>query len=175
MRQAVITVDTAARTLQLDDLTFACAIGKHGACPAADKREGDGKTPLGRWPLRGVLIRPDRVVLETAPAVPWRWIAPGDGWSDGSDDPVYNRPVRLPHGHSHERLWREDQAYDIIVVLGHNDVPPVPGMGSAIFFHIWVPGEDGAPKGTEGCVAIAPAAMRQLLPRLTPGMVMEIV
>lgn len=171
----MIRVDTSARMLSFGDWSAPCAIGKGGACPAADKREGDSKTPLGRWPLRGALIRPDRVKLDTAPAVPWRWIAPGDGWSDGSDDPAYNRPVRLPHGYSHERLWREDQAYDIIVVLGHNDGPPVPGMGSAIFFHIWVPGEDGTPKGTEGCVAIAPEAMRKLLPRLTPGMVMEIV
>jgi len=109
------------------------------------------------------------------PGLPWRWIAPQDGWSDDSADPAYNRPVRLPHGPSHERLWRNDQAYDAIVVLAHNDAPPVPGAGSAIFFHQWVPGEEGVPKATEGCVAIAPEAMRLLLPRLRPGMAMEIV
>src|SRR3546814_11481608 len=61
---------------------------------------------------------------------------------------------------SAESLQRDDEAYDIIIVLGHNDDPPVPGAGSAIFFHIWV---DGRP--TEGCVAIAPKEMRRILER----------
>lgn len=171
----MIRVDTRARTLRLGDDIMPCVIGKGGACTAAAKREGDGCTPTGQWPVRGALIRRDRVALAHAPLIPWRWIAPGDGWSDAPQDPAYNRPVRLPHPASHERLWRDDAAYDIIVVLGHNDRPPVPGMGSAIFFHIWVADADGAPKATEGCVAIAPDAMAALLPRITPGMMMEIV
>lgn len=171
----MIRVDADRLTLTLDAFTTPCVIGKGGFCSAADKREGDGATPLGSWPLRGVLLRPDRPAAAATPGLPWRWIRAQDGWSDDPADAAYNRPVRLPHGPSHERLWREDQAYDAIVVLAHNDAPPVPGAGSAIFFHQWVPGLDGAPKATEGCVAIAPDAMRALLPRLTPGMVMEIV
>ncbi|HEX7857396.1 MAG TPA: L,D-transpeptidase family protein [Sphingobium sp.] len=153
---------------------MACVIGKGGFLPADRKREGDGATPLGTWGLRGVLLRRDRVAGELAPALPWRWIGETDGWSDDPADAAYNRPVTLPYGPSHERLWREDQAYDVIVVLAHNDAPPVPGAGSAIFFHQWVPGEDGLPKPTEGCVAIAPETMRVLLPLLKPGMAMEI-
>lgn len=171
----MIRVDVGARTLHLGDLTVPCVIGKGGALPAAEKREGDGATPLGTWPLRAVLLRPDRVDAALAPALPWRWIRPGDGWSDDPADPAYNRPVALPHGPGHERLWRQDQAYDVIVVLAHNDAPPVPGRGSAIFFHQWVPDADGAPKATEGCVAISPASMRLLLPLLRPGMAMEIM
>ncbi len=59
-------------------------------------------------------------------------------------------------------------------MLGHNDAPPASGMGSAIFFHQWVIGVDGAPKATEGCVAVDPESMRAILPLLAPGMVMRI-
>lgn len=175
MSVGAFRVDAGARRLTLDDLSFDCVIGKGGIKPAGDKREGDGATPLGRWPLRAVLLRPDRPAAIVTPGLPWRWIGPMDGWSDDPADPAYNRPVRLPHGASHERLWRDDQAYDAIVLLGHNDAPPAPGMGSAIFFHQWTLDEKGQPKATEGCVAVAPEAMRALLPRLAPGMAMEIV
>jgi L,D-peptidoglycan transpeptidase YkuD (ErfK/YbiS/YcfS/YnhG family) len=170
-----IRVDTTSLKLTLDDLIFPCVIGKGGACPADAKREGDGATPLGTWRLRAALLRPDRMDGALTPTLPWRWIRPLDGWSDDPADPAYNRPVALPHLLSHERLWRDDQAYDVIVILAHNDTPPVPGQGSAIFFHQWVPGEDGLPKATEGCVAVAPEVMRALLPRLATDMVMEIV
>ncbi len=117
---------------------------------------------MGDWPVKGVLLRPGRIAPDPLPALPWRWIRPDDGWSDDPADPAYNRPVQLPRATSHERLAREDQAYDAIVLLGHNDAPPVPGMGSAIFFHQWVIGADGKPKATEGCVAVAPESMRAI-------------
>ena len=167
-------VDAAARLLHFNGETIPCAIGKSGVCTAADKREGDGCTPLGIWPIRGALLRPGRVKLVQTPHIPWRWTRDNDGWSDGADDPAYNRPVLLPRPFSHERLQREDAVYDIVIVLGHNDAPPVPGMGSAIFWHIWVPGNDGAPKPTEGCIASARADMDRILPLLEPGMTMEI-
>jgi L,D-peptidoglycan transpeptidase YkuD (ErfK/YbiS/YcfS/YnhG family) len=74
-----------------------------------------------------------------------------DGWCDDADDPRYNQPVTLPTAARHERLWREDGLYDIIVVLSHNETPAIPGHGSAIFLHVAAPGY--AP--TEGCVALA--------------------
>jgi len=171
---AAVRVDSAARTLSFDGRTIPCAIGKGGACAADAKREGDGRTPLGLWPVRFALLRPGRVTLERPPLIPWRWTRGEDGWSDNPADPAYNRPVTLPRRFSHERLQREDAAYDIVIVLGHNDAPPVPGMGSAIFWHIWVPDEDGAPKATEGCIAIAREEMDRILPELRPDMVMDI-
>lgn len=174
MNDAAVRVDTAARTLSFAGRTIPCAIGRSGACPADAKREGDGCTPLGIWPVRGVLLRPGRVTLPRPPLIPWRWTRACDGWSDDGTDPAYNRPVLLPRAFSHERLWRDDGAYDIIVVLGHNDAPPVPGSGSAIFWHLWNVGEDGAPKPTEGCIAIAREEMDRILPLIEPGMAMEI-
>ena len=164
-----IRVDTAAQRLSAFGQTIRCAIGRGGALPAAEKREGDGATPLGSWPLLGVLLRPDRIAPLPL-SLPWRWLRPTDGWSDGVDDPEYNRPVSHPHRFSAERLWREDPVYDVIVVLGHNSAPIVPNAGSAIFWHLNRP--DWKP--TEGCIAIERDAMLTLLPRLTSGMQMEI-
>jgi L,D-peptidoglycan transpeptidase YkuD (ErfK/YbiS/YcfS/YnhG family) len=149
---------------------FPCAIGRGGLVAAADKREGDGATPLGCWPLRGVLLRPGRVAVRDL-LLPWRWLRPDDGWCDACADPAYNRPVSHPYPASAERLWRDDARYDIIVVLGYNDAPPVPGLGSAIFWH--VASDDFRP--TEGCVAQARPGLQALLPRLRPGMALEIV
>jgi len=164
-----IRVDSAARMLTAPDGTaIPCAIGRSGACPADAKREGDGATPLGRWPIRAVLFRPGHAAPPPGLALPWRWIRAGDGWSDGPGDPEYNRPVRHPHSHSAERLIRDDGAYDVIVVLGHNDAPPVPGMGSAVFLHC----SEGRP--TAGCVAVDKEALLALLPQLEPGDVVEI-
>lgn len=131
-------------------LRFRCALGKGGVRPEADKREGDGATPLGRYPIRQILYRPDRLDM-AATSLPVQALTPQDGWCDDPADPAYNRFVSLPFAASHEKLWREDHVYDVIVVLGHNDDPPVPGLGSAIFMH--VAREDYS--GTEGCVALA--------------------
>ena len=164
-----LVADGKAGQLYAGERTIPCSIGKGGLVAAADKREGDGATPIGTWPIRGVLLRPDRVALPEGLRLPWRWIRPQDGWSDGADDPAYNRPVRHPHPYPAERLWRDDGLYDVIVVLGHNDAPAVPGAGSAIFWHCW---RDGAP--TEGCVAIARDALIGLLPEFAQGDAVEI-
>ena len=125
-----------------------CAIGPAGI--VADKREGDGATPSGCFALRRVLYRPDRLARPET-MLPATALAPEDGWCDDPADAAYNSPVRLPYSASHERLWRDDGIYDIIVILGHNDDPPVPGAGSAIFLH--VARDDYGP--TQGCIALA--------------------
>jgi L,D-peptidoglycan transpeptidase YkuD (ErfK/YbiS/YcfS/YnhG family) len=157
-----VEVDTAHRTLRYGSATIDCAIGRNGACPADDKREGDGRTPLGIWPIRAVLLRPDKA-LAPPRHLPWRWLRPSDGWSDDPADPAYNRPVRHPHPHSAERLWRDDGLYDAVLLLGHNDDPPRAGLGSAIFLHL----REG--DVTEGCVAVPRGTMQTLLAELTPG------
>ncbi len=139
-----------------------CALGRAGI--RRDKREGDGATPAGSFPLRRLLYRPDR---EAAPAcaLPLAAIAPGDGWCDDPRHPAYNRPVALPFAAGHERLWRDDGLYDLLLVTGHNDDPPVPGAGSAIFVHI----AGGGLAPTAGCVAFARADLLEILARLTPA------
>ncbi len=150
--------------MELPGLLARCALGPAGVIAGGAKREGDGASPAGLWPMRRVLWRPDRAAapatrLATAP------IGPDDGWCDAPDDPAYNRPVRLPHAASAERLWREDRIYDLVVILGYNDDPVVPGAGSAIFLHLARP--DYAP--TQGCVALAAADLTHLLGLARPG------
>lgn len=139
-----------------------CALGRGGV--RADKREGDGATPVGNFPLHRVLYRPDRLP-RPATGLLTQPIEPDQGWCDDPAHPAYNRPVRLPFAASHERLWREDGLYDVLVVIGHNDDPVVAGAGSAIFLH--VAKRDFGP--TEGCVALAPADLLRLLASCGPG------
>ena len=146
-----------------------CALGKGGVVAAEDKREGDGASPLGVWPLLRVLYRPDHgeAPRTTLPCAPLR---PNDGWCVAPGDPNYNRPVVHPYPASAERMWRDDRLYDIVVILGHNDDPVIPGTGSAIFLHC--AREDYGP--TEGCVALARADLEALLAAAKPGYAVEI-
>ena len=126
---------------------YRCAIGKGGR--RADKREGDGATPIGLLPLRRVLYRADRLVPPRG-SVPVAPIAPDDGWCDDQTQTDYNTQIRLPHPARHEELWRADAIYDVIGVLGWNEAPVVRGRGSAIFLHVARP--NFSP--TEGCIAL---------------------
>jgi L,D-peptidoglycan transpeptidase YkuD (ErfK/YbiS/YcfS/YnhG family) len=150
--------------LSYGNTKFRCSIGKGGTKPAQEKREGDGASPLGVWPIRRILWREDRGPKPQSgfEAIP---IQLQDGWCDASNDPYYNQPITHPYPASAEHLWREDGLYNVIVVLGHNDDPVVPAMGSAIFMHCAA--EDYRP--TEGCVALAEEDLRALLKLAKPG------
>jgi len=140
----------------------AAAVGRSGV--RADKREGDGATPAGTFPLVSVLYRPDRIAPPLS-QLPVRPLAPSDGWVDEPGDPNYNRPVSLPYPASAEQMWRQDGLYDALVVIGYNMAPVIPGAGSAIFLHVAAP--DFAP--TAGCVAVEKNVLLGLLPLLGPG------
>jgi len=127
---------------------YKCAIGKGGV--SKDKKENDGKTPVGCFPVRKILYRADRI-LKPESVFPTFEITPDDGWCNDPNDLNYNRQIKLPYKASYENLWREDNLYDIVVVLGYNDDPPVSGKGSAIFMHIARP--DYSP--TAGCIALS--------------------
>lgn len=144
------------------DRRWRCAIGRGGLAAVADKTEADGKTPIGRWPLRQVFYRADRVAAPVT-LLPVQPLQPSDGWCDAPADPRYNQFVQHPYPASAERLWRDDGVYDIIVVLGWNDAPVVPGKGSAIFLHCAQP--DFSP--TAGCVALTIDDLRLFLTEAT--------
>ncbi|WP_044829864.1 L,D-transpeptidase [Thalassospira sp. HJ] len=156
--QTVELSASADGILRVGDHEFRCALGKNGITDAETKTEGDGKSPAGRWQLRYVMYRADRRPCPRT-KLPVTTISFSDGWCDDPKHPYYNCPVRLPFDASHEKLYREDDVYNIIVVLGHNDDPPVPGKGSAIFMHIAKPDYSG----TEGCVALAEKDLETLL------------
>jgi len=146
-------------TARFDDLVVPCVLGRSGI--VVDKQEGDGGTPAGRFPFRRLLFRPDRRKAPTSPWFPPAPIRPNDGWCDDPAHALYNRPVRLPFTASHERMWREDALYDLVLVVGHNDDPPRAGAGSAIFVHLMH--ENETP--TEGCVAFRSEDLTAILGR----------
>ena len=125
-----------------------CAVGRGGI--HVEKKEGDGVSPVGCWPLRQVFYRADRIARPVT-SLPCTAIDPLDGWCDDPAHADYNRQVSLPFDAGHENLWLEDEVYDCIVVLGHNDDPVISGAGSAIFLHIARP--NYAP--TAGCAALS--------------------
>jgi len=128
------------------DKKYRCAIGKNGI--TNDKEEGDKKTPIGCFEIRKVLFRKDRIEkLQTN--LPTEEIQKNDGWCDDINDKNYNQQIKLPYNVGSEKLWRDDEVYDIVVVLGFNDNPPISGKGSAIFMHI--ARENYSP--TAGCIA----------------------
>jgi L,D-peptidoglycan transpeptidase YkuD (ErfK/YbiS/YcfS/YnhG family) len=143
-------------------LSFPCALGRSGR--RAGKREGDGATPIGRFALREVFYRGDRVARPRTP-LPVTALKVSDGWCDDPRDRNYNRRVRHPYSASAERLWRDDHLYDLVVVLGYNDGPRIKGRGSAIFMHVAAPGL----KPTQGCIALDRRHLIRLIARASRG------
>lgn len=142
--------------------TFRCALGRGGV--RREKAEGDGATPSGQFLLHRIMYRADRLPTPESGLV----MAPLEtdaGWCDDPSMAEYNQYVRLPFAGNHEKLWRDDALYDVIVVIGHNDAPRVRGKGSAIFMH--VASTDYGP--TEGCIALALEDLLEVLALCGPG------
>ena len=160
--------------LRLGHQIWPCALGRAGR--GYFKREGDGITPIGRWPIRQVLFRADRRQPMAHPPMPGiRLVRASDGWCDAAGDRNYNRHVRHPYGASAERLWRDDHLYDVIVVLGHNQRPRKQGGGSAIFLHVAEAKPDGTLKPTAGCVALRARDLQTVLHKISAGSHLRIV
>lgn len=137
------------RELTFQGKTYRCAVGKAGF--TSNKQEGDNATPIGRFALRECWFRPDKFDTPPATGLPVRPIHKDDVWCDDPKSSEYNLHQKEPFMASHEKLWREDGRYDLIVPMGYNDDPPIAGKGSAIFWHIAA--DDY--RGTEGCVALS--------------------
>jgi L,D-peptidoglycan transpeptidase YkuD (ErfK/YbiS/YcfS/YnhG family) len=147
-------------TLECRGRVFECRTGRGGI--RIKKVEGDGATPTGIFYLRNVLYRPDRV-RPFATDLPIVSLTPIDGWCDDPTDPAYNTMIKLPYPASHEVLWRKDHVYDIIIVVGYNDSPPIAPKGSAIFIHMM--NENQTP--TDGCIALSRGDLIELLGELS--------
>jgi L,D-peptidoglycan transpeptidase YkuD (ErfK/YbiS/YcfS/YnhG family) len=137
------------------------ALGRTGI--RADKREGDGATPAGRFRPRRLWWRADRGPRPRSP-LPIRRIRSDDAWSEDPRERGYNRPFRLGPADAGDRLWRSDHLYDLIVEIDHNTRPRVAGRGSAVFLHVARSGL----ASTAGCVAMTAGRLRWLVARLGP-------
>lgn len=162
-----MNIIVTGNTLEFADKKYMCAVGKNGF--VANKKEGDLCTPIGTFPLRKVYYRADKLG-SVATALPTQITQPDDGWCDAPNNQQYNKPVKLPFAASHEKMWRDDDLYDAVLVLGHNDSPPVAGAGSAIFMHVAKPNYEG----TEGCIALKKDDLLELLAAIAPDTQIEL-
>ena len=142
-------------------MVIPCALG--AGSTTHTKREGDGATPLGtHYAVKG-FYRADKM-RHPKTSIPMARLRPSDGWCDEPGHRRYNRKVTLPFAARHERMWRDDHLYDIVLDLGWNMQPRVHGRGSAIFLHC--ARDNFGP--TEGCIAIPRHMAKRLLAVLSP-------
>jgi len=141
--------------------TWRVALGRGGIL--ADKREGDGATPRGRFRLVRLWWNPERG-LRPVTRLPMRRIEPDDAWCEDPADRRYNRPIKLTADGAGDRLRRQDHLYDLIIEISHNARPRMARRGSAVFIHVARPGL--AP--TAGCVAMPKPHLCRLLNRVGP-------
>ena len=133
-------------TLLFDDFIFRCVVGKKGI--SEKKREGDFCTPKGSFKLQTVYYRHDRIKnIETKLNI--KRIQPSMGWCNDPLNKKYNSLIKVNKKKKHEKLYRKDNKYDILVVIDYNLRKPIPFRGSAIFIHL-----TKNFKGTAGCVAL---------------------
>jgi len=137
-------------------------IGRNGFAPAGEKREGDGRTPSGIFPLKLVFGYEEK----SRTRMPYRQARDEDLWVDDPESPDYNRWVAKggTTAASFEKLRRDDDLYRYAIVIGYNTDPVVKGHGSAIFFHVW----RGRGSSTAGCVAVAEEDLLKILAWLEP-------
>jgi L,D-peptidoglycan transpeptidase YkuD (ErfK/YbiS/YcfS/YnhG family) len=139
-------------------LRLPCTLGRGGI--ARLKREGDGATPAGRYPLESLIVRRDRLPGPRT-CLPARAMRDTDAWEEAPRSGRYNRLVHRHAAAAGDRLWRDDRLYDMVGVLGWNRRERASYRGSAIFVHLCRP--DGGP--TAGCIALKPRDLKLLLER----------
>ncbi len=133
-------------TLLFDDFIFRCVVGKKGV--SKKKKEGDFCTPKGSFKLKTVYYRPDRV-KKIQTKLNTKKINPNMGWCNDPLNEKYNSLIKINGKIRHEKLYRRDNKYDILLVIDYNLRKPIPFKGSAIFIHL-----TKNFKSTAGCIAL---------------------
>ncbi len=124
-----------------------CAVGKRGI--NFKRKEGDLITPKGKYKIKFILYRKDRV-RKIQSKIKKIAIVKNMGWCDDPRSKNYNKLIKLPTEYSCEKLYKKENIYDIILVLNYNMNPIIKNKGSAIFIHVAKKNF----KKTEGCIAI---------------------
>ena len=134
----------------------------------------DGCTPAGLFHMRELRYRADRLSTQPQSGLPVFKSKQTDGWCDDPEDVAYNRVVTLPYQSDAEPMWRDDQLYDVLAVIGYNDAPVVAGAGSAIFMHVMRPPTDDH-QYTTGCVSMKiENCARRSAAKCTPSTMIDI-
>ncbi len=143
--------------LKVGDKIFSCQIGERGVEKAVKKTEGDKKTPIGNWYLKTIYYRSDKVFrpkFKKKNILKIYKITKDCGWCDDIRSYKYNKYVKISNSESldinYEKLWREDEAYDILIETSQNTNPTIKNKGSAIFIHCSFSDN----RNTAGCIAL---------------------
>jgi L,D-peptidoglycan transpeptidase YkuD (ErfK/YbiS/YcfS/YnhG family) len=145
--------------LNYKNFKFRCALGKNGI--EQKEREGDFVTPKGKYKLIKIYYRADRIKKVYSPLKKIK-IKKNMGWCDDVNSKYYNKQIKINKKISHEKLYRKDNVYDIVVVLNYNINPIIKGKGSAIFLHV-------AKKNynkTQGCIALKKNELLNLVSKI---------
>ena len=142
-------------TLKIDEFSFKCCIGKKGL--KAEKVEGDLATPKGTYLLKKLYYRSDKFKkIETL--IPKIRIKKNMGWCNDPKHRFYNSLIKISKKVKHEKMYRKDRKYDLVIVIDYNLKKPIPFKGSAIFIHL-----TQNYKPTAGCIALGKNDMLVLL------------
>tara|TARA_Y100000816_G_scaffold162224_1_gene116075 strand:+ start:177 stop:668 length:492 start_codon:yes stop_codon:yes gene_type:complete len=143
------------KSLIFNNYKVKCALGKRGI--GVKKKEGDQITPRGSYKIRGILYRRDKIKNLKTKLIK-KVINKKMGWCDDPKSKKYNQLIKLPSKFNFEKLYRNDDIYDIVFILNFNTSPVKKNKGSAIFVHIakknYLP--------TRGCIAIKKNDIKKL-------------
>ena len=145
--------------LKYRELKFRCSLGKAGISKKIV--EGDNITPKGIYKIVNIYFREDRIknIISKIKLIK---IKNNMGWCDDPISKKYNQLIKLPTKYHHEKLYRNDKLYDIILVLDYNMNPIVKGKGSAIFLHL----SKNLKNKTSGCIALKKKDMLELIKKI---------
>jgi len=133
--------------LKYKNFKYRCALGKAGVNKKI--KEGDGITPKGVFKITKIYYRADKIkIIKTN--IKKIKITKNMGWCDDPTSQFYNQQIKLPSKFRHEKLYRNDNLYDLIAVINYNTNPIIKNKGSAIFMHV----SNNYYKKTKGCIAL---------------------
>ena len=155
------------KKLFLNEYKIKCAIGKRGI--GNKKKEGDQITPKGKFKIKTILYRKDRVSNFKSKIVKLP-IQKNMGWCDDPYSNYYNKLIRFPFKYTAEKLYRKDNIYDIVLVLNYNLNPTIKNKGSAIFIHV----ARRNYKLTKGCVAVSKKDLKKIVKQINKNTIIKI-
>ena len=133
-------------TLLIDEFRFKCCIGKNGV--KKNKIEGDLSTPKGNFSLENLFYRKDKV-SKPVTKLQTKKIKRNFGWCTDNKSNLYNKKIVNKKNIKHEKLFRKDYKYDLLIVISYNRKKIIKNKGSAIFLHL-----TKNYKPTNGCIAL---------------------
>jgi L,D-peptidoglycan transpeptidase YkuD (ErfK/YbiS/YcfS/YnhG family) len=153
--------------LKYKNFRFKCALGKNGIKKKI--KEGDDITPKGTFKIKAVYYRKDKI-KKILTSIKTRKIKKNMGWCDDPNSSSYNKQIKLPSKYSHEKLYRKDDLYDLVLVLNYNANPVIKNKGSAIFLHI----AKDSYKKTKGCITLKKNHLIQLISKIKKNVKIKI-